>query len=444
VPTTSIQRPSWSLTPAQFVFSDNSTPGIDGLPGGANPNGSDVSAEDDDVISVTLTWLPTTDWPYSYRIYRKALDEAHFVFLGSMNATDCGANCVYHDKTVTKADYTYYVTAYKLLASEWEESEGTPASPAQDHAVSPFVPTNVKVRNVTLNDGRDFFYTANNVSRLTTVKWSRAVHPGVTGYNIYRMCSFWGACLDRIGYIGPHESLNTFACEPDWVRLNQAPLSLDHREFVDDTTGGLQGCFMYAVRPVAADGVEGSISKVTVANLWNSQIEDWVDGSIHTNAALSIPSDDLTRDATCAAKHCRDAPTVQCGGTSDPINCPPNGSTDPECPQGSCCVNGPGGSNCTPTHGNGFVPMDDPIDTALNHAGTGINQIARGTGSPTLPVRKVSSATALVHEKETSYPGFSLTQFAQVSWSWNADNNPQPSNLMGYYIVSPRLSPSCS
>ena len=47
-----------------------------------------------------------------YHVYRKAADEPRFTWIGTVQATSA-STYTFSDTTVTKADYTYYVTAFK-------------------------------------------------------------------------------------------------------------------------------------------------------------------------------------------------------------------------------------------------------------------------------------------------------------------------------------------
>jgi len=61
--------------------------------------------------------------------------------------------------------------------------------------------------------------------------------------------------------------MDTFACEPEWTRVNATLIPPDAHWFADSTVGGLQGCFMYAVRPVGPDSQEGPVTKIVESDL---------------------------------------------------------------------------------------------------------------------------------------------------------------------------------
>ena len=261
-----------NLSTAEFVIDDKGTTSDGGLSSDPTHQGH-ISEEDDDDIYVTVAWGPGTGSPSAYHIYRKGEGEAHYTWIGTTPATDCyfytlegRVRCTYFDHAATKGEYTYYVTAWKQLASGWEESVASPSSgpPASEvgHVVKEFVASAVKVRNLIAHDGREWFWTENKESRLVTLQWSRVVEPGLVGYNVYRMCGFNGEVGGTFNY-----AAETFGCEPVWVRLNTAPLSPEQRTFTDTGSGGLEGGFYYAVRPVGPQGVEGYIGKVLGVDL---------------------------------------------------------------------------------------------------------------------------------------------------------------------------------
>jgi hypothetical protein len=117
---------------------------------------------------------------------------------------------------------------------------------------------NTFVRNLYVEDNHDLYTTENNASRFATVRWSRVTEPELAGYNIYRMCSF-SDCED---FSFTFDGMTTFACEPNWIRLNSMPVSLEPRVFYDSSVGGMRGCFLYAVRPVGPNRAEGPINKM--------------------------------------------------------------------------------------------------------------------------------------------------------------------------------------
>jgi RHS repeat-associated protein len=237
------------------------TTSTDGTPQG-NKNGSDVSAEDDDVAQAALDWLPGPTGTSRFSIYRKASDEDDYVLVGTLDPPFPSLPR-YSDSTLTKGDYTYYVTRSALVGTDTEESPGSdPPNPNWARVVHPY-PTNASVRNLMMTDSRREYTTYNRESRGIRVDWSRVPEPELRGYNVYRMCAL-GLCSEG-------ESMDTFACEPDWVRVNESIVPPDTRHFADSSVGGLKGCFMYAIRPVGPFFVEGPITKVVESSVRGGQ-----------------------------------------------------------------------------------------------------------------------------------------------------------------------------
>ena len=166
--------------------------------------------------------------------------------------------------------------------------------------------------------------------------------------------------------------MDTFACEPVWMRLNISPIDPSLRYFEDVNVGGLQGCFMYAVRPVGPDGNEGPITRVSSAPLLNS-IDNNPGKEIHCAPVGELYKDDTSEE-------------------SIPI---------------ATVLNGPDGIN--------------------TNAGTH----ARGTGSPVGSPPAPTSVTRSVQEKPIIGTLIQPTQFATVSWTMPGT---VPSDLAGFYV----------
>jgi len=256
---------------------------------------NDFTMEDDDLLTVVVSWQRATpdDHPTEYRVYRKALDEIHFTKVGTVPWTASGTFS-FPDTSVTKADYTYYVTAWNQTTGE--ESAATPesgaAGSAPDHAFQAFIPANVKVRTLYVEDGRAHFSTDNAESRLASVYWTRVVAPGLTGYNVYRSCS--------VGQWTMH-----FDCEEAWMKLNSVPVPPQTRRFDDASIGGLQGIFGYIVRPVGPNGIEGYVGQDVGADLTSRSSNG---GEIHSpigtfDPAVYLPANSATRGAPTASLH---------------------------------------------------------------------------------------------------------------------------------------------
>ena len=262
-------------------------PSTDGTPAG-DMNGADVTAEDDDIVAAQVQWTATSDLANGYKIYRQASDEAHFTKV----ATVAAGTYVFLDTTVTKSQYSYFVAGTRLVNGYLEETAGAVAPTLGGCRFLRELPLDTSVRNLVVYDGRNKFSTYNRESRMATISWSRIPEPGLAGYNVYRMCSFWH-CEEGAGVFT--NNMDAFSCAPEWVRLNAKPVPPEQREFGDATTGGLQGCYLYAVRPIDSTGREGPITKVAFANLWAGQ-DDPINYPLqvekHTHAATYLYSDD--------------------------------------------------------------------------------------------------------------------------------------------------------
>ena len=372
---------------ALFNIYDNGTTSNEGRSGYDPPgsltspirNGSNTSAEDDDIIRVIVTWQPATAGAASsslkYRVYRTDPDEPRSKLVATTDHVQNQGTYTYNDTTVTKGDYTYYVVAWAV--SSLEESAASPASGgaagASDHPVSPYQ-ANVSVRNVFVTDGQSGYSSPNAASRRATVNWSRVTQPELVGYNVYRMCSWFSGCDVLAG-----DAMDTFACEPVWVRLNTTPVAPGQRVFEDSSTGGMQGCFRYAVRPVGPNGVEGPIDKIVEADLIDYNVNDDYDG--HAKAATYL--------------------------ANIPAQMP------------------------LPTFDN--WDWEKPVSFFLDGA-NGINALTR-TGSPDGPPPVPTAVSQFVAVKdyylETSYSSLRRdTKFAEVLWTMNAP----PRDLLGFHV----------
>lgn len=335
---------------------------IDGLPG-SNLDWCDVAAEDDDIVQVKLHWSSVTG-AAEYRVYRKASDETTYSRVKTVSSTGATLYDV-SDTTLRKGSYSYYVVAATALDVE----SGAPTVQWIDR---PF-PSTVAVRNITATDSRDAYTTQNRESRFVTVRWSRITEPALVGYNVYRKCNFNG-CDDKAGTAS---RMDDFACEPVWAQMNTVPLPPEVRTFTDGETGGLQGCFIYGVRPVGPNGVEGPMSKIVTIDTTQGQYSN--EGS--------------------TATHCTAAPTL---------------TVDNE------------------LNGSGLATMRTvATQTALN-ASDGPNPATRGVGSPSTPALPTS-----VHVTIGNKPGvvtgigtYDTSKFAVVSWSMA---NP-PTNFLGVHV----------
>ncbi len=366
------------LQSAEFDVDNKGTTSTHGRLG-ANRDYGDVTAEDDDVIQVKLEWGPTSDLPFTYRIYRKASDEAHFMLVGTQLYVAGTTSYTYDDTTVTKGDYTYYVTGRKFISPNWEESAAQAVTGTTDHAVSHFN-ANVSVRNVKGTDSRHAYTTDNKESRYAYIEWSRVTEAELVGYNIYRMCNFQ-PCNDN-----PYGSsvMEHFACEPDWIRLNAAPVPPAQRFFEDSSTKGLQGCFLYAVRPVGPDRVEGPIDKIVTVNLSSGQ---------------EVFSGNTEKHAIAATYLYPDWPIVDFDYTDN---------------------------------GDYYNPPQVPIATVVND----INSKVRGTGDPSGPPPAPTVVTGRVYRKIAVSP-FDPSRFAQIAWTMINEGTSEenaPSDLLGFHI----------
>ena len=96
-----------------------------------------------------VSWQRATpdDHPTEYRVYRKASDETHYTKVGTVGCT-ASWRPPFPDTSVTKADYTYYVTAWNQTTGEESgaTSESGAVGSASDHAVQAFIPADVTVR----------------------------------------------------------------------------------------------------------------------------------------------------------------------------------------------------------------------------------------------------------------------------------------------------------
>src|SRR5262245_66529056 len=113
------------------------------------------------------------------------------------------------------------------------------------------------------------------------------------------MCHY-GGCLET--WVRP---MDTFACEPQWVRVNDTIIPPDTQWYVGSAVGGLQGCFMYAVRPVEPTGKEGPITKIVESDLRSGQPNGWLN-AIDCSANQGTVTADQARTEITKTAH-RDA-----------------------------------------------------------------------------------------------------------------------------------------
>jgi len=213
---------------------------------GAAPTGfHNWTAEDDDKIQVPLTW-DEVGGALNYRVYRAEGDSTFFTHIGNSTAT---TPLQYEDGEGNGHDYTYYVVATFMNGSVEEEG---PASNTH-RAVDEWEDTN-NVRAVYLEDGSADFTTYNSESRRVRVHWSRVLERQLQGYHVYRRCEWDHQCPQSF-------TTDALTCEPVWVRVTESMVSDDDRSFIDDTVGGLHGCYVYGVRPVGPDRLEGNMTR---------------------------------------------------------------------------------------------------------------------------------------------------------------------------------------
>ena len=227
----------------------------------------DQGAEDDDIVQVRLNWTSVTGAD-NYRIYRQEEGTEGFLLVatvdagGSSNCRVPGTFPEYCDSSGIGWDYTYYVVATDDISGT--EEEGPASLSGNDRATESWSATQ-SVRNVAVGDSRDFFGTDNDKARYTKISWSRIAKRNFQGYHVYRLCESKQGQLNAAPTI--FRSTDMFTCETSWVRITDAPATNALRQVKDDTTGGVKGYYMYAVRPIGPDGTEGPITKVAGVDL---------------------------------------------------------------------------------------------------------------------------------------------------------------------------------
>ncbi len=122
------------------------------------------------------------------------------------------------------------------------------------------------VRNLRAIDGRESFPTQNSRSRRVTLRWSRVPEQQLEGYHVYRRCE-WEYSEPAAASWPSHDGRD---CVHSWVRLTDSPIS-SVRVF-EDRPGGLNGAYLYSVRPVgpgatAGTSVEGPVFKLLELDL---------------------------------------------------------------------------------------------------------------------------------------------------------------------------------
>jgi len=264
-----VDVPAPTLNAAAFEIEEFCDPPWEGDPPCPPPDGldnSNVFSESNDNIGVLLEWTSVTGVD-GYRVYRAEGTSAVFWPVATVDGETANSH---FDLEINGHDYSYYVVAFKQVSPvDWESAAHT-ADPGDEplRAIDAWDPT-VAVRNAVASDGFDDFDTENARSRKITVKWSRVLESQLRGYHVYRKCQ-WTSCP-----ITTYGSMDTFACENSWVRITASPVN-SGRVLTDTTTGGLNGCFLYAVRPVGPDNEEGPMRKVVF---------------VETKLNLSLPDD---------------------------------------------------------------------------------------------------------------------------------------------------------
>jgi len=306
----SVVAPSLSQAGSGFTVNTNGAPSLDGVPGSGQEDWDNTWAEDDDVMSFSMN-ITGGGTAVSYGIYRKAPDEDHYSLVGTIAQPTSGDN-IFNDTTIVKGTYDYFVTRRSMVGSVLEESAGSTSVVGTDR---PLPAAAASVRNLCVRDSRNEYTTANSESRVTRIYWSRVVEPDVRGYNVYRKCRFTGCGGFTYG-------METFACEPAWTRVNASLLPPTTREFQDSSVGGLQGCFLYAVRPVGSSLDEGQITKVVGTALWARQTK----GELHATSCDAVQGD-YSDDQSFAYAEIAPAINSQArgsGSASAPVPAPQN------------------------------------------------------------------------------------------------------------------------
>jgi RHS repeat-associated protein len=240
-----------TLLSAAYGVNDRGTTSQDGVDDSCDCN---VTAEDDDVIRVVVTWTASAG-AQGYRIYRADGSSGRFWRIAEVPSSSTS----YADTEVPAADYTYYVVATQTIGTVKEESGASATGQATD-----FFSTDSHLRNLRADYGVAEYSTYNEASRLVRLFWSNVPTSQLLGYHVYRRCMLFDYC----GSGGPNEHrVDAFTCEPTWVRLTDGPASKFLRVFEDRTLGGLKGCYFYAIRPVGPDLKEGQVTKILDANL---------------------------------------------------------------------------------------------------------------------------------------------------------------------------------
>jgi RHS repeat-associated protein len=275
-------RPRYSGPPAPVSLSATYNVDPNGTP---SPEFCNVSAESDDIIQVLVDWSLSPSQALNgshFHIYRKSANDTLYTMLGTVDYDGRSTPYEFKDKAITEGSYSYFVATYEFVAPSWEESAGS-LEVSMAHAF----PSSATVRDVRVTDSRDYYSTGNKESRWTIVSWSRVPEPDLVGYNVYRMCNFAG-CTE---HAGSATRTDVASCEPVWVRLNMIPVLPTNRVYEDSDVGGLGGCFLYAVRPVGPDQVEGPITRVVEADLTPGQVA--AVAPVHCSAPLTIGDDSL-------------------------------------------------------------------------------------------------------------------------------------------------------
>ncbi len=229
-------------------------------------NYCEVDAEDDDVVGVRVRWLVHAS-ATTYRVYRTDFagpapggNPVIFNLVAeidpAIDPADPQGYMEWVDTNLNGYEYQYYVVSVNVGES--------PASVAAD-AVDTYDEA-AFVRNLRAIDGRESFPTQNSRSRRVTLRWSRVPEQQLAGYHVYRRCE-WEYSEPAAASWPSHDGRD---CVHSWVRLTDSPIS-SVRVF-EDRPGGLNGAYLYSVRPVgpgatAGSSVEGPVFKLLELDL---------------------------------------------------------------------------------------------------------------------------------------------------------------------------------
>ena len=273
-------------------------------------------------IGVRVSWTAIGDPAIvGFRIYRAPGTTAEFVRVADV----AEPVRTFFDTGIGDWKYTYQVVA--VLADGNEAvgcSSGCTGALAEDE-----YPDDAVVRNLVAYDSSGDSEVENEASRAVRIEWSRVLESQLVGYHVYRRCA-WDFCDAHSP--GSSYSMDTLECGDAWVRLTDVPITASE-EFTDTTTGGLGGCFLYAVQPVGPGGQLGDFQKILSVDTYfadtvqpqyqqQEQFLDWT-------ASPQVRSHALEIARLNAASRGNGAP----GGPADPPTMPPSppgADTDPK------------------------------------------------------------------------------------------------------------------